>query len=186
MQTVTKKYSREEYLALEEISNEKHEFYQGEIFAMVGGTFHHAKISGNVFSILNVKLRGKFCQPTNSDMCIGTPSGLLTYPDTSIFCGQPELSDNQRVLLNPVMIVEVLSPSTRHYDRGNKFTLYRSILTFRDYLLVDSEKVYIEHFRKIENNEWILHEYTDLSEKIYFNSIDESLELKEIYENIEF
>ncbi len=185
MQTATKKYTREEYLALEEMSNEKHEFYQGEIFAMVGGTFRHSAIGLNITTALKIKLRGKSCQPTNSDMCVGTPSGLLTYPDASVFCGKLELSDNQRVLLNPVMIVEVLSPSTRHYDRGDKFTLYRSILTFCDYLLVDSEKVYIEHFRKIENNEWILHEYTDLSEKIYFNSINESLELKEIYENIE-
>lgn len=117
MQTATKKYTREEYLALEEMSNEKHEFFQGEIFAMVGGTFRHARISGNIFSALNVKLRGKSCQSTNSDMCIGTPNGLLTYPDISVFCGAPELSDNQRILLNPVLLVEILLPSTRRYDQ---------------------------------------------------------------------
>lgn len=185
MQTATKKYTQEEFLALEEISNEKHEFFQGEIFAMMGGTFQHARISGNIFAALHIKLRGKSCQPTNSDMCISTPSGLLTYPDISVFCGKPELSDNQRVLLNPVLLVEVLSPSTRHYDQIDKFALYRSIITFSDYLLVDSEKIYVEHFRKIENNEWILHEYTNLAEHIYFNTIREFLALQEIYENID-
>ena len=186
MQTATHYHTREEYLTLEAMSQEKHEFYHGEIFAMAGGTFHHAEISGNIFATLRTQLRHKSCRPTNSDMRIGTPSGLMTYPDVAIFCGAPELIDNQRTLLNPVVIIEVLSPSTRGYDQDDKFRLYRSIATFREYLLIDSERVHIQQFHRSATNEWILHELTDLTEIIYFTSIDESLSLAEIYENIHF
>jgi len=186
MQTAIHYHTREEYLTLEETSQEKHEFYHGEIFAMAGGTFNHAEISGNVFSTLRTKLRNQSCRPTNSDMRIGTPSGLMTYPDVAIFCGQPELIDDQRTLLNPVVIIEVLSPSTRGYDQGDKFRLYRSIATFRDYLLIDSECVHVQQFHRSTPHEWILHEYTDLTEIIYLSSLDESLSLAEIYENIDF
>ncbi|MFZ2724650.1 MAG: Uma2 family endonuclease [Methylococcaceae bacterium] len=180
------KLSREDYYALEETSTEKHEFYNGEMFAMSGGAFNHSAISVNTVSALKIKLRGKCCQPINSDMRIETPSGLCTYPDASIYCGKPQLTANQCSLLNPVVIIEVLSPSTRLYDQSDKFTLYRSIASFCDYLLIDSEKVAVQHFRKIENNEWVLHDYCELSESIYLNSINESLTLAEFYEGIDF
>jgi len=183
--TATQYLSRDEYFALDN-AEEKYEFYQGEIFAMTGGTFNHAKISGNTFSAFNVKLRGKCCQATNSDMRVETPTGLITYPDVTVFCGKPELTENQCSLLNPVVIIEVLSPSTRRYDSSDKFTLYRSIATFKDYLLIDSEKIFVQHFRKIENNEWVLHDYLDVNEAIYLNSIEEAISLMEIYDNIGF
>jgi len=186
MQTAIKRYTCEEYLALEEMVEVKYEFYQGEIFAMSGGTFKHSRIKVNTISALHQKLRGKSCQLTDSDMRIATPSGLMTYPDAGVFCGPPELTDNQRTLLNPVVIIEVLSPSTRRYDKSDKFMLYRSIPSFRDYLLVDSEQVQVQHFRKTENNEWILHEYFDLTEDVYLGSIDESISLAEIYEGMGF
>jgi len=186
MQTAINYHTREEYLRLEEVSPEKHEFYHGEIFAMAGGTFNHAEISGNTFVALRTKLRHKSCHPTNSDLRIETPSGLMSYPDAAIFCGQPELIDNQRTLLNPVVIIEVLSPSTRGYDQGDKFRLYRSITTFGEYLLIDSEQVHVQQFCHSATNEWVLHEYTDLTAIIYLSSIDESLSLAEIYENINF
>jgi Uma2 family endonuclease len=85
----------------------------------------------------------------NSDMRIATPSGLNTYPDTSVYCHAPELTDNNRTLLNPVLIVEVLSPSTRSYDRGDKFMHYRSIPSLQDYVLIDSEMVLVEHYQRI-------------------------------------
>jgi len=178
--------SREEYLALEQQSDLKHEFFQGEIFAMSGGTFNHAAISGNIHTSLQVKLRGRSCRPMNSDMRVHTPAGLDTYPDISIYCGAPELSDNQCALLNPVAIIEVLSSSTRSYDRGDKFALYRSIPVLLDYVLVDSEQVLVEHFRRTDENEWILHEYRDLRENLYLQSIEDSLSLAEMYEAIEF
>jgi len=186
MQTALKYISREEYFTLEESADEKHEFYQGEIFAMAGGTFNHSTISGNTFFSLKNRLRNKSCQPSNSDMRVETPNSLITYPDVSIFCGEPKLSENQCSLLNPIVIIEVLSPSTRAYDQGNKFLLYRSIPSFQDYLLIDSEKLHIQHFRKADNNEWILHDYFSVDDKIYLNSIQESIRIAEIYEGIIF
>ena len=178
--------SREDYFALDNHSNEKHELYQGEIFAMSRGTFNHATIGANVVTELKMKLRGKGCQATNSDMRIETPTGLITYPDAAVFCDKPELSDNQCSLLNPVVIVEVLSPSTRRYDESGKFSLYRSISTFSDYLLIDSEKIFVQHFRKIEGNEWVLHDYFELDDQLFLHSIRETLCLREIYENVQF
>ena len=110
--------TRDQYLAFDAESEEKHEFYDGQIFAMSGGSFNHAAIGLNVATELHNQLRGKPCQPMNSDMRVHTPSGLDTYPDISVFCDEPELTDNDRTLHNPVAIVEVLSPSTRSYDRG--------------------------------------------------------------------
>ena len=178
--------SREDYFALDNHSNEKHELYQGEIFAMSRGTFNHATIGANVVTELKIKLRGKCCQATNSDTRIETPTDLITYPDAAVFCDKPELSDNQCSLLNPVVIVEVLSPSTRRYDESGKFSLYRSISTFSDYLLIDSEKIFVQHFRKIEGNEWVLHDYFEIGDQLFLHSIQETLCLREIYENVQF
>jgi Uma2 family endonuclease len=185
-QPAIKYLTRDDYFNQEETAEIKHEFFQGEIFSMSGGTFNHAAIGTNTVTALKIKLRGKCCQPTNSDMRIETPNGLITYPDAAVFCGEPELTENQCALLNPVVIVEVLSPSTRRYDTSEKFALYRSIPSFRDYLLIDSEKVFVQHFRKTENNEWILHDYVDLTDTIYLGSIQETLSLSDIYESITF
>ncbi|OUD15696.1 Uma2 family endonuclease [Thioflexithrix psekupsensis] len=178
--------SREKYLILDQQSDLKHEFYQGEVFAMSGGTFNHATIARNILAQLFAQLRGSPCQPMNSDMRIHTPAGLDTYPDISVYCGEPELTDNQCSLLNPVIIIEVLSPSTRSYDRGDKFMLYRSISVLLDYVLVDSEQVLVEHYRRTENNEWILHEYRDVQESVYLQSIKDHLLLIDMYESVKF
>lgn len=177
-------YSREEYLALEDTADMRHEFFQGEIFAMSGGTFNHAALSGNVYFALRAKLRGNPCQPMNSDMRIHTPVGLDTYPDISVYCGQPQLIDNHRTLLNPVIIIEVLSPSTRNYDQGEKFKLYRSIPTLQEYLLIDSESVEVTHLCKLDSAEWLLHEYLLITDTILLKTIAQSLSLAEIYENV--
>jgi len=175
MQTAPKQnYDREEYLVLEQLTDVKHEFFHGAIFAMAGGTFNHAKITINIATLLG------------SDMRVHTPSGLDTYPDVSVFCGKPELQDNQRTLLNPSVIIEVLSPSTRNYDRGTKFALYRAIPCLQDYLLVDSEDVSVEHYRRLNSYEWILHDYQDIKDQIPLTTLEESLNLRVIYEQIEF
>lgn len=186
MQAIKTPISREDYLKLEEVSPEKHEFYQGQVFAMAGGTFEHARIGLNVTTELAVCLRGKPCQPMNSDMRITTPSGLNTYPDASVYCGQPELTDSNKTLLNPVLIVEVLSPSTRSYDRGDKFHHYRSIPSLRDYLLIDSETVLVEHYQRIGAYEWNLHEYRRLTDILNLDSIKELLTVSVFYEGIEW
>ena len=186
MQAIKTLISREDYLKLEEVSPEKHEFYQGQVFAMAGGTFQHARIGLNVTTELAVRLRGKPCQPMNSDMRITTPSGLNTYPDASVYCGQPELTDSNKTLLNPVLIVEVLSPSTRSYDRGDKFHHYRSIPSLRDYLLIDSETVLVEHYQRVGAYEWNLHEYRQLTDILNLDSIKESLVVSVFYEGVEW
>lgn len=186
MQAIKTLISREDYLKLEETSTEKHEFYQGQVFAMAGGTFQHARIGLNVTTGLAVRLRGKPCQPINSDMRITTPSGLNTYPDASVYCGQPELIDHHKTLLNPVLIVEVLSLSTRSYDRGDKFHHYRSIPNLRDYLLIDSETILVEHYQRMGIYEWNLHEYRQLTDILNLDSIKESLIVSVFYEGIEW
>lgn len=186
MQAIQTPISREDYLKLEEVSPEKHEFYQGQVFAMAGGTFQHARIGLNVTTELAVRLRGKPCQPMNSDIRITTPSGLNTYPDASVYCGQPELTDSNKTLLNPVLIVEVLSPTTRSYDRGDKFHHYRSIPSLRDYLLIDSETVLVEHYQRMGAYEWNLHEYRRLTDILNLDSIKELLTVSVFYEGVEW
>lgn len=187
MQEVAKKRcSLEEYLALEAKSESKHEYYKGEIFAMAGGTFRHAQLAENVFVTLRRRLKGKPCQPKSSEMRIQTPGELYTYPDASVYCGKPELSEAQTELKNPVVIVEVLSASTRSYDRGEKFKLYRTIGSFREYVLVESESVLVEHYSKRETDEWVLREYVSLSDEIELRAIAETLPLQEIYEEVNF
>lgn len=174
--------TRNEYLTLDTNSDNRYEFYQGVVFAMTGGTFNHALIAGNIFRNLGNQLLKTSCQPMNSDMRVSTPAGLDTYPDISVYCGKPELKDNNRSLLNPVVIFEVLSPTTRNYDRGGKFTLYRSITSLKEYIMVDSENRLVEHFVKINNGEWLLHEYHE--EKIFsLSSLQIELQLSDIYAN---
>ncbi|WP_020395713.1 Uma2 family endonuclease [Thiolinea disciformis] len=185
MQAIKNQVSREDYLKLEDISTEKHEFYQGQVFAMAGGTFQHARIGLNVTTELAVRLRAKPCQPMNSDMRIVTPSGLNTYPDASVYCGKPELTDNNKTLLNPVLIIEVLSPSTRSYDRGDKFHHYRSIPSLRDYLLIDSETILVEHYQRKGTYEWNLHEYRQLTDVLSLVSIEQQLTVSVFYEGVE-
>ena len=185
MQTASKTISRDTYLAREKTSEVKHELYRGEIFAMTGGTFQHAAIAGNCYAELKALFRDKDCTPMNSDMRVHTTAGLDTYPDVSVFCGPPDLTDEQRTLLNPVLIIEVLSHTTSSYDRGNKFRLYRSIGTLKDYLLVDSEQVSAEHFRRTDEDEWVLHVYTDISDSVPLASVHVALTLRSLYAGIQ-
>lgn len=184
MQAIKTQISRDDYLRLDEAATEKHEFYSGQMFAMAGGTYQHARIGLNVTTELAVRLRGKPCHPMNSDMRVATPSGLNTYPDTSVYCHAPELTDNNRTLLNPVLIVEVLSPSTRSYDRGDKFMHYRSIPSLQDYVLIDSEMVLVEHYQRIGTYEWHLHEYRQLTDAIKLESVGETLEVACFYDGV--
>ena len=181
------KISIEDYLMMENASLEKHEYYQGEVFAMAGAKVQHNKISKNLFGTLFGKLKGKRCQPYGSDQRIHIPANtLFTYPDISIICGDiVTLNDDEYNALNPSVIIEVLSKSSKNYDRGEKFKLYRDITTLNEYILVDSETVHIEIFRLNANNHWELEEYKDLDGSILIKTIDESLLVAEIYENVE-
>ncbi len=180
------KISIEAYLEMENASLEKHEYYKGEVFAMSGAKVPHNKIASNLSGILYKKLRGKKCQPFNSDQRIHIHSNtLFTYPDISIVCGEIlTLNNDEYNVLNPTVIIEVLSKSTKNYDRGEKFKLYRDIATLKEYILVDSESIHIEVFRLNKNNHWELEEYNDINSNLEIKAISESLSIREIYEGV--
>lgn len=186
MQAIKTHISRDDYLLLDEAADGKFEFFRGEMFAMAGGTYNHARIGVNATTELAVRLHGKPCQPMNSDMRVSTPSGLDTYPDVSVYCDPPELTDKDRTLLNPVLIIEVLSARTRSYDRGDKFMHYRSIPSLRDYVLIDSETLQVEHYQRMGTYEWHLHEYHQLTDVLELASIGQTLELACFYRGVKF
>ncbi len=179
-----KKWTIEEYLRLENDATEKHEYYQGEIFAMSGAKLPHVLITKNTIVGLADRLKGKPCQPYGSDLRIHIPSNtLFTYPDISVFCGKIEtLNDDEFNSLNPSALIEVLSPSTRTYDRGDKFKLYRDIASLKEYVLIDSDSVSIEVFSINKEGLWQLKEYKNLNEVLVLKSIDVNLPLTEIYD----
>ncbi|MDQ2864237.1 MAG: Uma2 family endonuclease [Bacteroidota bacterium] len=180
------KISVEEYLEWENSSTEKHEYYKGEIFAMSGAKVAHNIIAGNLFISLGQKLKGKKCRPYNSDQRIHIQSNtLFTYPDISIICGEIiTLNNDEYNVLNPSVIIEVLSKSTKNYDRGEKFKLYRDIPTLKEYVLVDSGSIQIEVFRLNENKHWELEEYNSIQSAFYIKEIDEKIPVSDIYNDV--
>ncbi len=180
------KISIEEYLEMENASLEKHEYYKGEVFARSGAKIPHVRITDNFLFQLKLKLKEKKCQPYGGDLRIHIPSNtLFTYPDISIICGEVITLDNDEFnALNPTVIIEVLSKTTKNYDRGEKFKLYRDITTLKEYILVDSESVHIEVFRLNDNNHWELEEYNDANVYLEIKAIDESILIAEIYEGV--
>ena len=180
------KMSIEDYLEMENASTEKHEYYKGEIFAMSGAKVPHNVIAGNLFISLGQKLKGKKCKPYNSDQRIHIRSNtLFTYPDISIICGEIiTLNNDNYNVLNPSVIIEVLSKSTKNYDRGEKFKLYRDIPTLKEYILADSESVHVEIFRLNESNHWELEEYDFIEDILFIKVIDEKILISEIYEGV--
>jgi Uma2 family endonuclease len=147
-----------EYLALEAASDTKHEYLDGEIFAMSGGTIEHGALAANVIRELGGALRGRPCRVLTSDVRVRVlATGLAAYPDVSVVCGAIERDPGDaNAVANPVLIVEVLSDSTRSYDRGEKFAHYRRIPSLRDYLLVSQHEPLIEHYRRNDDGSWTL------------------------------
>ena len=179
------KQSIREYLEMENAATEKHEYYKGEIFAMSGGTVAHSAIGGNIYHSLRKRLNGNPCQPFNSDTRIHIEKNtLFTYPDISVICGDIlTLDDDQVNVLNPTVIFEVLSPSTKEYDLGQKFQLYKDIPTLREYIVVDPETANVKAWNN-DSGLWQLTEYINLQQVALLQSLDISLPLSEIYEGI--
>jgi Uma2 family endonuclease len=182
------KYTREQYLALERQAEHKSEFLNGEIFAMSGASREHNRITVNVGSGLHTQLRGRPCETFISDMRVEvSTTGLYTYPDVVVVCGDPHFEDaNVDTLLNPTLIVEVLSPSTEAYDRGEKFAHYRRLPSVKEYVLVAQERCRVERYVRQENDQWLLSEASDLSDTIVLASIDCRLPLAEVYDRVTF
>lgn len=178
----------EEYLEMENASDEKHEYYKGEVFAMSGPKVPHNIISTNLLVAFSARLKGKGCRPFNRDQRVHIEkNSLFTYPDISIVCGEVEtLNNDDWNLLNPVVVVEVLSKSTKSYDRGDKFKLYRDIPSLNEYVLVDSEQVSVEVFWINEKGHWELVEYRSLNEDVQFQTLHIVMPMKEIYDGTSF
>ncbi|MCU0490062.1 MAG: Uma2 family endonuclease [Chloroflexaceae bacterium] len=176
-----------EYLAFERASSTRHEYYNGRVYAMAGATEAHNLIAGNVIAALHGQLRAKPCRVYPSDMRVKVrKTGLNTYPDVIIVCGQPEfVDDTGDTITNPIVIVEILSPSTERYDRGMKFQHYRTIATLQEYLLIAQDHHRIEHFSRQSNGLWQLQEAVGLEEQIVIRAIDCILALADVYEKVE-
>jgi Uma2 family endonuclease len=179
-------YTVEEYLAFERQSDTKHEFFAGEIVAMAGASFEHNLIVMNSGASLHAQLRGRHCAVLPSDQRLRvSPIGPLTYPDIMVVCGQPQFTDERPdTLLNPTVIIEVLSPSTEGDDRGRKAKHYRTLVSLKEYVLIAQDEYRIEHYVRAENGWWRFIEATDLGAAIHLASIECTLSLADVYERI--
>ncbi|HEX8459026.1 MAG TPA: Uma2 family endonuclease [Pyrinomonadaceae bacterium] len=173
----------EEYLALEREAEYKNEYFDGEIFAMVGASRKHNLISLNVAVILHAQLRNRPCEVYTGDMRIRIESAnIYTYADVTVVCGEPKFEDGYLdTLLNPDVIVEVLSKSTASYDRRQKFAFYRTIESLTDYMLISQDNFHVEHYAKQPDGRWLLSDYRAVEDVVPLDSLPCSLPLREIY-----
>lgn len=183
-----RRYTAEEYLALERLGDQKHEFYRGELFAMAGASNRHNIAQINLIAWVHGRLRAKPCLVYGSDMRVRVDAtGLYTYPDLSVTCGEPEFLDGHAdTLLNPRVIVEVLSDSTETYDRGKKFDHYRQIPALGEYLLVSQNEPRIDRYSLLDDGRWALEVAEGLQATMRIDVADASLPLAEVYRRIEF
>jgi Uma2 family endonuclease len=181
-------YTLEEYFALEHTGQARYEYWDGDIVCMSGGTPQHAIIGGNVFLSLSNRLRGGNCRAFNGDLAINTPSlPPYRYPDASVACGQPiyEMVEGMGTLINPVVIVEVLSRGTEALDRHQKKDAYQALPTVREYLLVSQDAPHVTHYARHEDG-WSRTDHADLLTALELSSLGISLTLTDLYEGIEF
>ncbi|ADE13350.1 protein of unknown function DUF820 [Nitrosococcus halophilus Nc 4] len=179
-------YTPEEYLALECQTDTKSEYFAGEIFAMVGASPAHNLIVANMIGELRQQLKGRPCRVYANDQRVKvSPTGLYTYPDIVVTCGDERFDENDRdTLLNPRVIIEVLSKTTESYDRGEKFEHYRSLDTLVEYLLVAQERPHLEHYRRHPDGQWLFSDASGLEAVIEFPAIDCRLVLAEVYDKV--
>lgn len=181
--------SIKEYIAIEKANDVKYEYLDGSIYAMAGGTVKHTTICGNVFFEIETALRGanKPCRTYNTDAKIRIESkNSYVYPDATVVCGEPEMSEHKPdAVTNPTVIVEVLSKSTVGYDRGDKFYLYRQIESLQEYILIEQEEAKIEIYKR-KGDLWHISRVTGLEAELFISSLDVSIELKQIYLNVDF
>jgi Uma2 family endonuclease len=182
-------FTVDKYLGFERFSPERHEFIDGSVYAMAGESVNHSKICYNLNGITHAELRGKRCNGFSPNMKIATSdTGLFSYPDLAIVCGSPAFFDDSKdVITNPTVIFEVLSPSTEHYDRGEKFLRYSNYIeTLQDYILVSQDEPLVEHYRKQKNAGWKKSVLNEFDAVIEIESIDCQIKLSDLYELVEF
>ncbi len=180
--------SPEDYLAMERASDTKHEYYKGEVFAISGASLRHIIITKNMNTLVLPFLQGKPCDMFGSDLRIHIPENTLyTYPDLTIVCGKPEMTDQEEdTIIKPSAIIEILSKSTKNYDRGNKFNLYRSIKTLKEYILIDSTEISVELFSLEPDMSWRLLEFKSPEDSFTIHTIHLTILVKDIYRDITF
>jgi Uma2 family endonuclease len=177
----------EEYLAIEREAEYKSEYFNGEIFAMSGASPEHNQIVTNIVGELYAQFKKRPCRVYANDIRVKvSTTGLYTYPDVVAMCDKPRFDDEQKdTLLNPTVIIEVLSDSTANYDRGEKFKHYRSLDSLVEYILIAQDECHIEHYVRQANNQWLLSEIHDLPETIELSSINCHLALSDVYDKVE-
>ena len=187
-QVETKTYTAEEYLEAEVNSLDRHEFINGEIIPMAGGTPDHNEISANLIGALKLALKGKPYRTFNSDQRLWIPQlNNYTYPDLIVVAKPIELQSGRTdTITNPLLIAEVLSKGTRAYDRDEKFAAYRTIPSFQEYLLIDQYRLRVEQYSKTDANKWIFSEYSCAGDRLMLSSISVEILVSDLYENIEF
>jgi Uma2 family endonuclease len=178
----------EQYLELERASEFRNEYYAGHVYAMSGGTHRHALLIGNITRHVGNALSERSCMVTPSDLRVRTSAqGLYTYPDVVVVCGQPKYADDQKdTLLNPILIVEVVSPSTEAYDRGFKAAQYRTIASLQEYVLVSQTEPRVETFRRQPGGAWLLWEAFGLGTVCRLDSLDCQIAIADIYGQVTF
>ncbi|MBD2354695.1 Uma2 family endonuclease [Tolypothrix sp. FACHB-123] len=183
-----KYYSPEEYLELEVNSEERHEYIDGQIIPMTGGTPNHNKLAGNLYASILFALKRQPYEVYYTDQRLWIPNRRIhTYPDVMIVNTPLEYQEGRRdTLMNPVFIAEVLSKSTKSYDRDEKFAAYRTIPSFQEYVLIDQYKMHVEQYFKTENNKWIFSEYEDGDVMLSLASVSFQITLADIYDKVDF
>ncbi|MEH2254971.1 Uma2 family endonuclease [Nostoc sp.] len=181
-------YTPEEYLELEEVADYKSEYIDGQIIPMAGGTANHNRISLNLSAALNFAFRQQDYEVFMGDVRLWiSQKRTYTYPDVMILAGEPEFFNNRRdIILNPQIIVEVLSKSTKGYDREDKFQAYRTISTFQEYLLIDQTQIHIDQFSKIGKKQWTLREYDEEDQAIALVTVPFEISLQDLYNKVKF
>ncbi len=189
MSTVPHKhYTEAEYLAVERTLETKHEFFRGEMFAMSGASRQHNRITVNLAAMLHSEFEKRKCEVYIADMRVKIPhTGLYTYPDCVITCESPQFEDEVLdTLLNPQVVIEVLSDSTEKYDRGKKFEHYRRIPSLKEYVLISQDHPHIERFVLNEAGHWVLSDATGLEATLELPTVECRLPLAEVYAKVEF
>ncbi len=187
-QVETKTYTAQEYLEAEVDSLDRHEFINGEIILMAGGSPNHNEITSILNAILRVSLKGKAYSIFASDQRLWVPQlNNYTYPDVMVVAKPIELQSGRTdTITNPLLIAEVLSKGTRAYDRDDKFAAYRTIPSFQEYLLIDQYRVQVQQYSKTDPNKWIFSEYSCAGDRLMLSSLSVEISVADLYENIEF
>ena len=178
----TAKLTEEEYLRIERLAETKSEYHDGQMFAMAGGTVNHSILAQAIGALLFAKVPPG-CRVFNSDMRVKvSAAGLYTYPDCAVICGNAELvTDQKDCLVNPLLIAEVLSPSTEGYDRGKKFEMYRMIESLREYLVIAQDRRYVEHWSKHDDGSWTLRDYSEEAAVVPIPRLNSTIPFAELY-----